>query len=533
MKPSRANVTALLLCALFFLSGVVWISRIGLQYDEALFSAGIYPPFVHRDSVRIFKQEYPLMVMSYVGTLKSMIYRFGVFPFFEPSPGSVRIPALLLATLSVWLFYRLMLRVSGVYAALVACALLATDTMYLLTARWDWGPVVLHHLCLIAALLALVRYAQDRHLGWLALGFFVLGLGLWDKAIFIWSLAGLSAAVLAACPKYVLDLLRRPVHLLAAVVCFGLGALPLIIYNVRYPLLTFRSNTALSLDELAPKFGMLLNTLNGSGLFGYIARGPAESLPKSPATTMESLLVDFNSAFGVPVENGMLYLMAAALVLAPFARRNWRLLVFAVVFAAVTWFQMGITVGAGGSIHHSVLIWPAPHAFIAVVLATIVDQRRRIWKWAAGAATVLVCCSNLLLTSSYYRDMLLYGSTVIWTDATYPAFDAIARARPARVCVLDWGFYEQLRLLHKGRTELCVAWAPRSADEAVHARNVLRETGSLFISHTEGNEITPGNTQRYLEFAASEGYTQSDKQTFMDTHGRVVVQLFRVIPKSK
>ena len=35
----------------------------------------------------------------------------------------------------------------------------------------------------------------------------------------------------------------------------------------------------------------------------------------------------------------------------------------------------------------------------------------------------------------------------VWTDAIYPAVEALPAMRPSYVCFLDWGFYENVRLL--------------------------------------------------------------------------------------
>ena len=85
--------------------------------------------------------------------------------------------------------------------ALFATALLATDSSFLLTTRWDWGPVAIQHLCMVGGVLAIVRFAQSLKLSWLFAGFFAFGVGIWDKAIFAWSLVGLGMAVLAVFPK--------------------------------------------------------------------------------------------------------------------------------------------------------------------------------------------------------------------------------------------------------------------------------------------------------------------------------------------
>src|SRR5436190_35948 len=151
MLRSRSDLLALVFCLLFFGIGCLWISETGIQSDEALFSAGIFPPMP--GGSHLMGSHHPDMIMTYVGTLKSNLYR-PVFTIWEPSAASVRVPAVLLGALTVWLFYLLVKRTLDVRTAIVATALLATDTSFLLTTRWDWGPVVLQHLCMVGGSLA-------------------------------------------------------------------------------------------------------------------------------------------------------------------------------------------------------------------------------------------------------------------------------------------------------------------------------------------------------------------------------------------
>ena len=48
-------------------------------------------------------------------------------------------------------------------AAVFGAVLLASDPMYLLTIRWDWGPAAIQHLCLIGALLLFVRFHRSQN----------------------------------------------------------------------------------------------------------------------------------------------------------------------------------------------------------------------------------------------------------------------------------------------------------------------------------------------------------------------------------
>ena len=101
------------------------------------------------------------MLMSYLGTLKSWIYR-PIFQLFGTGVSAMRVPMLLAGAASVWLFYLLLRRIAGERAAVIGCGLLAADSLYLLTICFDWGPVALQHLLLICGMLLLFGFYQER-----------------------------------------------------------------------------------------------------------------------------------------------------------------------------------------------------------------------------------------------------------------------------------------------------------------------------------------------------------------------------------
>ena len=532
MRISRrtANAIAFALCLLFVAVATLWISRIGIQTDEALFAAGVYPPFTRSWNVRAFGVEFPLMVMTYVGTVKSVLYRALVFPFFPPSAASVRLPAVLIGAVSVWLFFRLTGRVAGVRAALAGTALLATDALYLLTVRWDWGPVAIQHLCLVAGLLAFVLHAQEGRRRWLAAGSFLFGIGLWDKALFSWWIAALGLATLLLVPRYARVLLRPP-NAAIAVVAFAVGALPLLIYNVRHQWPTFRTNAEWTPEPLSGKARLVLETLNGSALFGGIMRDEWDGPVREPSTWGERAVVAVSTAAGMPRQTGGALLLGAALLCLPFSGGARRPALFALVAAALVWIQMALVKNGGTGAHHTILLWPAPAFISALALASVT---RRLGRAGTPVLTVVVlacCASNLLVVGTYYTNMLRNGGTAAWTDALHPAAADIARANPSELCVVDWGFFDAIRLLNRGKTNLCVADDPVSDDAKKYAALQIADPAKIFISHTDGHEFNRGAANRLQAFAAERGYRTADHRIYKDFNGRPMVQTFRFEPR--
>jgi len=504
---------------------VPWIDKPGIQTDEALFAAGIYPPFQKTFRIRMFKHDYPIMVMTYVGTVKSWIWA-AIFKVWPPSPASVRIPAVLLGALSVWWTYLLVSRTLGTRAALACAALLATDPIYILYSRWNQGPVVIQHLCLVGAMLALVRFDQERRVGWLAAGFFALGLGLWDKAIFIWLLSGLGVAALVVFHRQIRKALSYR-NLAIATAAFALGALPLIIYNARQKLITFRSNTVWSSEGIAGKAQLVRYVLQGNALFGMMTREPWELPMRAPATTAEKATISIALAAGMPRRSLMGYLAVASILLLPLV---WRTparttALFVLICGAVAWCEMAFGKGTGGGAHHTVLLWPLPTIAIAAILATA-SKRLRFGSVLLTVIVAVACAANLLVLSTYYTNLLRNGGTSSWTDAMYPALDAIHNMDKEAVCTVDWGFFDTLRLFERG-APLCGVGDPVNDEDKRFDLFYISNPRYVFLTHTEGNESFPGVTARFVQFAESKGFRQVKRRVFADTNERDTVETFQ------
>jgi hypothetical protein len=300
---------------------------------------------------------------------------------------------------------------------------------------------------------------------------------------------------------------------------------------VRHKLATFRGNTVWSAEHFSRKAMLLGRVLEGEALFGSMFREVWDGPLNEPSTAAQKAVVGIALAAGLPRRTLMGYLGMASLALLPFFWRSPAGVAgrFALVAAAMAWLQMVVIKGAGEGAHHAILLWPLPTIGIAAVLATASAKFR--WGEALLSAVVgIACVANVLVLSTYYTNLLRNGGTAVWTDAMYPAFDAIRKMDKDTVCAVDWGFLDTLRLLEQGRIGLCAA--PDPADETVRrfALFQIAEPRYIFLSHTEGSESFPGITARFVRFAESQGYRQVDRQLFADSNGRKTVEVFRFAP---
>src|SRR5262249_39681212 len=150
-------------------------------------------------------------------------------------------------------------------------------------------------------------------------------------------------------------------------------ALPLAIYNAGHHWITFRGNFQRDTTPgaLAGKFRMLVDTGHGRGLFGWMIDEDWQTpTPHPPANALAAASAGISAIASHPRRHLLFYVFVLALLLAPLARgRDLRTILFALIAMAVAWIQMAITANTGGSVHHTVLLWPLPQVVIAVSLA--------------------------------------------------------------------------------------------------------------------------------------------------------------------
>lgn len=519
-------------CCLYLLLGVALTPYAGIQNDEALFATPIYTFTPNNLTVTIFRHQVPLMVMSYLGTLKTLLY-VPIFTILGVTVWSIRIPMVCAGALTIFILFNLTRRSAGRRVALLVILLLATDPIFLVANTFDWGPVALQHLLLVTACFFLVRFAQDAVEGGasrypdLVLGFFCLGLALWNKAIFVWALTGLVCGGLAVFRPEIQRALRLGTAMVATA-AFLFGALPLVIYNIRHPNVTIASNAHMEAANLGGKVLTARDTLNGSGLLAFLTVEEWAGDPKTPASPDGRAATWIRAHMGEHRRNGMVHALALALLAVPLWWRS-RAARFSLVFLATAWIAMALTRDAGGAAHHTVLLWPFPHLFIAATLDSL--RPPRIAALVAAALVVM----NLLVVNQYLYQFSRYGAEGNFTDAIF----ALSRAfpdpppEPGRpIYITDWGMVNTLVLLHQGRLLFRVANDPFMSDQPSELERsqiavMLSDSKALFAGHVPAREVLAGVSQRLDRAAESAGYRKHLLRTIADTNGRPVFEIFR------
>jgi 4-amino-4-deoxy-L-arabinose transferase-like glycosyltransferase len=482
--------------------------------------------------VKVWHSHFLFMLMSYLGTVKTWIYA-PILRIFGTSVWAIREPALLAGAASIYLLYVLLRRTNGERAAVLGAWLLAADSIYLLTTCFDWGPVALQHLLEIGAMTALVCFYQQRRERFLALGFFLFGLVLWDKALAAWMLSGIGIGVFLMLPRKLLSLFSRR-RVAIAVAAFAFGALPLILFNAQNHWATFRGNFKRDFSDLPGKSRMLANTLGGQGLFGYMTSEDQDTPQPHPPGGISQRLAGLA---GHPRYNLMIYAFVLALLLTALARGNaLRTIAASLIAMAIAWIQMAITAGAGGSVHHTVLLWPLPAAIVAVSFAAASRRLGRAGLPALAAVALVLIVSHVLVTNEYYFELTRNGAgSVSWSDAIYPLNDSLQAVPAKYVFCIDWGIIDSLRLLSHGKLKLREGSDPVNKPEltSLDREEIARreaDPDAIFVGRAKAAEVFQGVTERSVRIAADAGYTRQTISSISDRYGRPMFEVFRFVP---
>ncbi len=471
--------------------------------------------------------------MSYVGSLKTWLYA-PVLWLWPPSPASLRVPALFMGAATILLFGWFLERVHSRRAAWIGCVLLATDSVFLLTTIFDWGPVALQHLLTTSAMLFAVLWFQKHSDWWLAAAAFCCGLALWDKAVFVWMFVGLLAGSLFFVPK-----LRGRVTLRSAAFAIGplvAGALPLLIYNLNTssPFATIRSRPPSDAATLQQKLEIMRVTWNGSGLFGYMLYDSAEQ-PASPRSLVEKAAFLAHHATGDRRTNASEVAFLLSILLLPLLWRTpaRNTLLFSLSALACAWTFMLIS-GGGGSAHHAILLWPLPQLFLAVTFAEA-SLIIPFCRWAVAILLCLLTVANLEVTNQYLFQFARNGAAGSWTDAIYPLTESFHNTPATQIVVADWGAEAPLCVLNRNRPPVrIVADSFLAPTETSAGRQtdlqLLADPQAIWVEHAPGHEISKGVNRRLLNSARSAGFDPLLLNTFYDRHGRAVFQIYRFHP---
>lgn len=239
-------VLPLVLAMIIFSAATVYQLQLpGLHYDEAK-EAGVnamqlltgQPVTAFRDAtVRIGSLRIPLMVQDYIGNLNVLL----AVPFLAVggiNTVALRALPLVLAALTLFLTWKIAVRLGGPWAGAAAALLLAVNPSFVFWSRQGIFVTNITALFFVAALWFGLLWWESRRGRYLVLVALACGLGVYAKLLFVWVALALFVIGLAA---LVWARRRRPGAgdwpgartLACAALAFLLPLTPLILFNLQ------------------------------------------------------------------------------------------------------------------------------------------------------------------------------------------------------------------------------------------------------------------------------------------------------------
>lgn len=514
----------------FLISGIVILPLLGFEADEVMYVYDLWHPKSSAAWLSFFHHLMPYMLMSYVGALKSWAY-VPILALAGPSTWAIRLPTLLLSCLTIYLAARLLRSVDGRFAALIAVWLLSTSMIFLLTAVLDWGPVVFQNLLLVAGLLLTERWIRQRRSLLLFAAGLIFGLALWDKALFLWNLSGMALALIIVNARAALRAFTVKSALLA-VLGLCLGAYPLLRYNAGKGNSTVGQNAHFTSAEILNKARFLWFVVDDSSLATPLIDWEHPSLDHEdrPLKKLSLSIAGKTPAVSSSWRSWLVVIaLPFGLIAADNRRRKW--ILFFTIAALISWLQSAVTINAGGSIHHTVLLWPLFYLALSLSLAAIAQLKLPVAKSLVIVIVAFFCFSGLNAINSLYANLLAFSPTVPWRNADVPLGRQLKLVGAHHAIVTDWGIAAVLAV--RANDKISVddrSWQLLDDRFDQDAFLKCKLPGCVIVSHPQGQAVMPKAAETLTQGLTAHQLCQHDLFIISDTHGTPSFRVSQVQP---
>jgi hypothetical protein len=423
----------------------------------------------------------PVMHMEYAGSLKSYVLAL-TFGLFGCSVETMRLTVIFVGLLGLIFFVLLVKDVFDRRTAVASILFVSTDPSFILYCRQDWGPVAIAFALRMISLFCLYKWIQEKKAYQLIGAFAFIGLGLYDKANFLWFVVGLAvtAGLIAVLTK------KRPPITIGQAITAAIAGLvtsaPVWVLNIYCNWPTFRTAFTYGAggQTVAQRIAGLVATLQGTATNAWMFGDTAIPGVGFKATVLWPL---FAVAFPFLLVRGLFR---------PDDRLRFLALFVLIGAVGLQILMTPLLIGP----HHWVSLYPLPHLAIALLIVEVANVRVR-WLQRIGSAKitvvlVLIVLSFNLSTSIHHQQLArLTGGYQSWSDGIYRLADLLEKDFSGRsVQLMDWGFAPQLSLLSAGKLRLYEPFwydhSDRQYEKTLVERfcELLKNRDNVFVIHS-------------------------------------------------
>jgi hypothetical protein len=503
----------------------------GIQGDEiahaapaiTLLRAQANPEFKPMVTLNIGGRIFPFMHLSYLGSLKSYVLALSFF-FFGESMAVMRLTMIFITAIGLFFFSAFIKETFGGATALVAGLLVATDPSLILYSRNDWGPIAIAFTCRALALFFLMRWWKSGgKLTPLIAACVFLGLGIYDKANFVWFV---TAIVVGGSVVWLFSEKRPSVTLkqtAMAIVTGLLASAPLWVLNIycRWP--TFQTISDYRKDpltELLKRISMLRDVFSGR------------------ATDVWMFGQHISGHFGV---TGTLlwplsWIAVMALCCHALVRAKHRGALLALLtLNAVILIQILLTPLAIGP-HHWIFLYPFPHLTVALTCTVLsLERQRHPWQeFASKAGLALAAVAvifNLFTVSEYHKLMKNTGGYQGWSSVIDPLCGILQVQYANRTIQChDWGLAGPLHFLSKGKLNLHESYYGQldTSEPTPKLIRLVQDPYQVFLLRSPLTTVYHPARTAFFKAIEQTKITIKSRRDFVDQRGRQVYSIIEL-----
>jgi hypothetical protein len=537
---SRERILLAVALVLFTGLATYQLALPGLHYDEAFEAVPAMQLLLNQpvtsfrgNGIRLGGRLFPLMTQDYIGAINT----YAAIPFFlllGINPISLRIMAVFIGLLTLWLTYRLAHLLYDSLVAVLAVLLLAVNPTFVFWSRQGVFVTSVTGAIGLGVVLMWLSWWRTGARRYAIAGAFLLGLGLYAKFLFVWLIAALGLALIVLNLHRWRELRRRLLKLPIgrSVLAFFVGCAPLVIYNLQtggtlrsvgHNLTTsyYGTNNLALIPNLLERLKQFAVVLTGSH-FWYLG----------------GTYVNWVSLF--------VFLVALGITLGAWVTvRNWdearrALLPFVVVGGVI--IASCATVSALWITHFAILDpWPA----LAVAAAIgLVVRRRELCVVRSRASLILILTLAVVAASwfidvvnvaRYHQALSISGGLGTHSDAVEDLaswLEADGR-RGAPVVAMDWGISAPVTFLTLGAVTPVEAFGydwETDADFTARLERFINEPASLYLWRAP-DEVIFNRGDEFRGLYEPLGLEEDILEAFYERSGRPVLGVTLLVPE--
>ena len=450
----RNEKIALFLISIVFLSLTLPnIHFPGLQDDEAY--SGVSAFYIIHDrplkigqsmKIRLFNRNFPIMVGKYIGPIESyllvpffLLFGIGVF--------SLRLMPITIALITLLLVYYLCKAWFDKRMALITVLLIATNSAFVQYSRVGIYRAELFQIFFLwAGLLSLWGYFEKKKDFYLYFGFFLFGLGLSAKIMFLWYLSGLVIACLILRKRIFSVVSIKFSQLIIGLSSFALGSFFILFYNFKRDGETIKLllnslfqptykgfNNLAYLDNLKIRVSQLIETL-----LGNIDEKKAWSI-------WETIPLDYISPIIFAL--GFVFILLFSFPKSSYPYSRDKILFFYILYSVV-FLCTPFTISHLGT-GHLFILFPFPQIVMALFLCWLsyLFSKKKIILYPIYCVFLASILFNVRLNVNYHLDMRKTGCFETWTTAVYDLADYLRENKISNLLTFHWGMQHNVAFL--------------------------------------------------------------------------------------